>query len=121
MPLRRSSCTTRTALVAGMRQGVIEHGLFDLHRYPVGMRSLGASRRSDQSLGAVGLEVRRRTMSRRRSSNLTASITAACTLWLNRMPARYAAVGGPNQVSTSLRERIGWRRVRRERRRPLVP
>jgi hypothetical protein len=34
----------------------------------------------------------------RRSSNLTTSITAECTLWLNRKPVRYAAVGGPNQV-----------------------
>jgi hypothetical protein len=34
----------------------------------------------------------------RRSSHLTTSITAECTLWLNRKPVRYAALGGPNQV-----------------------
>ena len=43
--------------VAGMHQGVVEHGLLDLGRHPVGVRSLGAGQAVDQPLGAIGLEV----------------------------------------------------------------
>lgn len=43
--------------VAGMRQRMVEHGLLDLGRHPVGMRSPGAGQPVDQPLGAIGLEV----------------------------------------------------------------
>ena len=43
--------------VAGMFQGVVEDGLLDLGRYPVGMLASGAGQTVDQAVGAVGLEV----------------------------------------------------------------
>ncbi len=36
---------------------MLEHGLLDLGRYPVGMRAPGAGQPVDQPLGAIGLEV----------------------------------------------------------------
>ena len=43
--------------VAGMFQGVVQDGLLDLGRYPVGMRPSGAGHTVDQTVGAVSLEV----------------------------------------------------------------
>jgi len=43
--------------VAGMGKRVSEHGLLDLGRHPIGVRSLGAGQAVDQPFGSVGLEV----------------------------------------------------------------